>query len=241
LGVKTSRPITGYRSNRLTQQGALPILMPTVFRAGFTTTARQRNLEREMVRPDKRRQSGNHSYFMHQRGEQACGNGCSPRRPAKPSGGLLLGRLFLRRLRHELCRAARARRNVSAKSNSPLAHYGARASGWTNSQARNPRRPILEACPGVCVCQSECRVRWAERALAFNDKSNMRKKQWTVPHPSYFRFAHRIGSLFLFAVEHSTQIKFHLGSLGRSCFFPKFLPCKKKSIAPHGSRRLIHE
>jgi hypothetical protein len=45
--------------------------------------------------------------------------------------------------------------------------------GW----ARNPRLPIWKLVLEYGVLQSECRVRWAERALAFMTNRNRSKKQ----------------------------------------------------------------
>jgi DNA-binding PadR family transcriptional regulator len=42
---------------------------------------------------------------------------------------------------------------------------------------RNPRRPIWKLVLEYGVLQSECRVRWAERALAFMTNRHRREKQ----------------------------------------------------------------
>jgi hypothetical protein len=58
-----------------------------------------------------------------------------------------------------------------------LRHYDDTRKWLDDAQARNPRLPIWKLVLEYGVLQSECRVRWAERALAFMTNRNRRKKQ----------------------------------------------------------------
>ena len=129
-----------------------------------------------MVRQDKQPGSqGSIRYFITGKGEEALREWLfSPRDPANYRELLL--RLFFAapsELAGLLCHVETFRKEEQAR----LRHYDDTCKWLDDAQARSPRLPIWKLVLGYGVLQSECRVRWAERALAFMKNRNRRKKQ----------------------------------------------------------------
>jgi len=173
LGMLKLRPMTGYEIKQAYQQGPANF-MPISFGQIYPALAK---LEKEkMARQDKQPGSrGSIRYFITNKGEEALREWLfSPRDPANYR--MLLLRLFFA-APHELAGLLGPVETFRKEEQARLAHYGDTRKWLDDAQARNPRRPIWKLVLEYGVLQSECRVRWAERALAFMTNRNRRKKQ----------------------------------------------------------------
>jgi DNA-binding PadR family transcriptional regulator len=130
----------------------------------------------EMVRPDKQPGSrGSIRYFITRKGQQALqGWLFSP-------GDLANHRELLLRLFFaappDLAGLAGAVESFRKEEQARLVHYGDTHKWLDTAQARNPRLPIWKLVLDYGVSQSECRVRWAERALTLMTNRSRRKKR----------------------------------------------------------------
>jgi PadR family transcriptional regulator, regulatory protein AphA len=173
LGMLKLRPMTGYEIKQAYQKGPANF-MPISFGQIYPALAKLG--KEKMVLQDKQAGSrGSIRYSITDKGDEVLREWLfSPRDPANYRELLL--RLFFAAppeltglLGHveTFCKEEKAR----------LRHYDATRKWLDDAQARNPRLPIWKLILEYGVLQSACRVRWAERALAFMTNRNRRKKQ----------------------------------------------------------------
>src|SRR5882762_8431154 len=173
LGMLKLRPMTGYEIKQAYQKGPANF-MPISFGQIYPALAK---LGREkMVHQDKQPGSrGSIRYFITGKGEGALREWLfSPREPANHRELLL--RLFFA-APSELAGLLGHVETFRKEEQASLRHYGDTRKWLDDAQARNPRLPIWKLVLEYGVLQSEGRVRWAERALAFMTDRNRRKKQ----------------------------------------------------------------
>ena len=170
LGMLKLRPMTGYEIKQAYQQGPANF-MPISFGQIYPALAKLG--KEKMVRQDKQPgRRGSIRYFIIWKGEQALREWLfSPADPANHRELLL--RLFFA-APHELAGLLGPVETFRKEEQARLAHYGDTRKWLDDGQARNPRRPIWKLVLEYGVLQSECRVRWAERALAFMTNQNRR-------------------------------------------------------------------
>jgi DNA-binding PadR family transcriptional regulator len=172
LGMLKLRPMTGYEIKQVYQKGPANF-MPISFGQIYPALAKLG--KEEMVCQDKQPGSrGSIRYFITSKGEEALREWLfSPGDPANHRELLL--RLFfaappeLAGLRG-LVEAFRREEQVH------LRHYADTRKWLDNAQASNSRLPIWKLVLEYGVLQSEYRVRWAERTLAFMTNRNRSKK-----------------------------------------------------------------
>src|SRR3984893_13043977 len=173
LGMLKLRPMTGYEIRQAYQKGPANF-MPISFGQIYPALAKLG--KEKMVRQDKQPGSrGSIRYFITGKGEEALREWLfSPRDPANYRELLL--RLFFApspELTGLLGHVDRLRKEKQARPR----HYDDTRKWLDDGQARNPRLPIWRLILEYGVLQSECRVRWAERALAFMTNQKRSKKQ----------------------------------------------------------------
>jgi PadR family transcriptional regulator AphA len=173
LGMLKLRPMTGYEIKQAYQKGPANF-MPISFGQIYPALAKLG--KEKMVRQDKQPGSrGSIRYFITGKGEEALREWLfSPRDPANYRELLL--RLFFA-APSELAGLLGHVETFCKEEQSRLRHYDDTRKWLDDAQARNPRLPIWTLVLEYGVLQSECRVRWAERALAFMTNRNRRKKQ----------------------------------------------------------------
>ena len=173
LGMLKLRPMTGYDIKQAYQKGPANF-MPISFGQIYPALAKLG--KGKMVRRDKQPGSrGSIRYFINRKGEAALREWLfSPRDPANYRELLL--RLFFA-APSELAELLGHVETFCKEEQSRLRHYDDTRKWLDDAQARNPRLPIWKLVLEYGVLQSECRVRWAERALAFMTNRNRRKKQ----------------------------------------------------------------
>ena len=173
LGMLKLRPMTGYEIKQAYQKGPANF-MPISFGQIYPALAKlgKESLVHQDKRPGSRRSI---RYSITSKGEEALrGWLLSLSDPANHRELLL--RLFFAApsdLAGLLGPVESFRREEQAR----LVHYGDTRKWLDTAQARNPRLPIWRLVLEYGVLQSECRVRWAERALAFMTNRNRSKKQ----------------------------------------------------------------
>ena len=173
LGMLKLRPMTGYEIKQAYQKGPANF-MPISFGQIYPALAKLG--KEKMVRQDRQPGSrGSIRYFISRKGEQALQEWLfSPGDPANHRELLL--RLFFA-APHELAGLIGPVETFRKEEQGRLRHYDDTRKWLNDAQARNPRRPIWKLVLEYAVLQSEFRVRWAERTLAFMTNRNRRKKQ----------------------------------------------------------------
>ena len=172
LGMLKLRPMTGYDIKQAYQKGPANF-MPISFGQIYPALAKLG--KEKMVRQDKQPGSrGSIRYFITGKGKQILQEWLfSPRDPANYRELLL--RLFFAAppdLTGLLGHVETFRKEEQAR----LRHYDDTRKWLDDAQARNPRLSIWNLVLQYGVLQSECRVSWAERALAFMTNQKRSKK-----------------------------------------------------------------
>jgi PadR family transcriptional regulator, regulatory protein AphA len=173
LGMLKLRPMTGYEIKQAYQKGPANFMQMSFGQIYPTLTTLGKE---KMVRPDKQPGSrGSIRYFITSKGEEAL------REWLFSPGDLANHRELLLRLFFaappDLAGLLDPVESFRRKEQARLVHYGDTRKWLDTAQARNPRLPIWKLVLEYGVLQSECRVRWAERALAFMTNRNKSKKQ----------------------------------------------------------------
>ena len=173
LGMLKLRPMTGYEIKQAYQKGPANFMRMSF---GQIYPALTKLTKEKMVRPDRQPGSrGSIRYFITSKGEEALREWLFSPGDLANHRELLL-RLFFAAppdLAGLLGPVESFRRQEQAR----LVHYGDTRKWLDTAQARNPRLPIWKLVLEYGVLQSECRMRWAERALAFMTNRNRSKKQ----------------------------------------------------------------
>jgi PadR family transcriptional regulator, regulatory protein AphA len=173
LGMLKLRPMTGYEIKQAYQKGPANF-MPISFGQIYPALAKlgKEKMVRQDILPGRR---GSIRYFIVRKGEQALREWLfSPGGPANHRELLL--RLFFA-APPELTGLLGHLETFRKEEQARLRHYDDTRKWLDDTQARNPRLRIWKLVLEYGVLQSECRVRWAERALAFMRNRNRRKKQ----------------------------------------------------------------
>ena len=173
LGMLKLRPMTGYEIKQAYQKGPANF-MPISFGQIYPALAKLG--KEKMVRQDKQPGSrGSIRYFITGKGEEALREWLfTPRDPANYRELLL--RLFFA-APSELAGLLGHVETFCKEEQSRLRHYDDTRKWLDDAQARNPRLPIWKLVLEYGVLQSECRVRWADRALVLVTNRNRSKKQ----------------------------------------------------------------
>ena len=168
LGMLNLRPMTGYEIKQVYQKGPANF-MPISFGQIYPVLAKLR--QEKMVRQDKEQGGrGNIRYFITPKGEEAFRKWLFSAGDAANYRELLL-RLFFAAPSD----LADLRGHVEAfrkEEQASLEHYEATRKWLNTARAGNPRLPIWKLVLEYGVLQSEFRMLWAERALAFMTNRN---------------------------------------------------------------------
>ena len=168
LGMLKLRPMTGYEIKQVYQKGPANF-MPISFGQIYPVLAKLR--QDKMVRQNKQQGSrGSTSYFITHKGEEAF------RKWLFSSGDPANYRELLLRLFFAApAELAELRGHVEAfrrEEQACLDHYEATREWLDTARARNLRLPIWKLVLEYGVLQSESRMLWAQRALAFMTNRN---------------------------------------------------------------------
>ena len=173
LGMLKFRPMTGYEIKQAYQKGPANF-MPISFGQIYPALAKlgKEKLVRQDQQPGSR---GSIRYFITGKGEEALRSWLfSPSDPENHRELML--RLFFA-APAELAGLNDSVQAFRKAEEARLAHYEDTHKWLDDTHASNPRLPIWKLVMEYGVLQSESRVRWAERALAFMRNRNRRKKQ----------------------------------------------------------------
>ena len=173
LGMLELRPMTGYEIKQAYRKGPANF-MPISFGQIYPALAKLG--KEKLVRQDKRPGSrGSIRHFITRKGEKALRQWLfSPSDPANHRELLL--RLFFA----APPQLAALRGHVEAfrrEQQARLDHYEDTRKWLDTARARNPRLPIWKLVLEYGVLQSESRMLWADRALAFMTNRNRSKNK----------------------------------------------------------------
>jgi len=224
-GMLKLRPMTGYEIKQATSRG-LPIYADQ-FRADLPCLAKLGKRKNGAPGITAGRREAFAISFIG-RGTSKCRNGCSPL-PDQATIGRLAASASLRRA------ASRAwtgllgpLRNVPKQEEQsrhrPIWEH-TRKGCWTTAQEVASPAGDSGSGPGYGVLQSECRVRWAERAPGVNDKSKHRGQKTmtsTSGHQKFSGLLIVIGSIVLCLRWTHSQ--------------PKIIPALERSAARSSSQ-----
>ncbi|MFY9559065.1 MAG: PadR family transcriptional regulator [Terriglobales bacterium] len=172
LGMLKLRPMTGYEIKQVYQRGPANF-MPISFGQIYPLLAKlkQEKMVRQNQQPGGR---GSIRYSITPKGEEAFRKWLfSPGDPANYRELLL--RLFFA-APPELFELRGHVEAFRKQEQADLDHYAATRTWLDTARARNPRLPIWKLVLEYGVLQSEFRMLWAERALAFMTNRNRSKK-----------------------------------------------------------------
>ena len=173
LGMLKLRPMTGYEIKQAYQKGPANFMQMSFGQIYPTLTKLGKE---KMVRAGKQPGSrGSIRYFITSKGEEALREWLFSAGDLRNHRELLL-RLFFT-APPDLSRLLGAVEAFRREEQARLAHYGETRTWLDTAQAKNSRLLIWKLVLEYGVLQSECRVRWAERALAFMTSRNGSKKQ----------------------------------------------------------------